>query len=173
MSFNRLMYDNCEQKNIIKQATGPGIYQVSTPVHCGSCHQTNPMVINQKGGTSLNTGVDWRFYSGPVDVETELRNINRPASRCPSQQYEPFCTRGCGAASGYPCGQGVENCNDPTLRTAGKREGDNNLADFPDCHIQTDATRLSNPSSTLRGTGINRFAPLCLAAQEQVMFPGE
>ena len=173
MSFNRLNYDMCAEKQSIKQSKGPGLYNVNTPVDCNQCHQTNPMVINQRGGTSLNTGVDWRFYTGPVDVESELMGVNRPASRCPKQQYEPFCTRGCGAASGYPCGQGVESCHDPALRTPGKREGDNNLADFQNCYLPTDSTRLSNPPSTLRGTGINRFAPLCVDPQAQVMFPGQ
>ena len=39
----------------------------------------------------MNTGVDWRFNAGPIDVDSELRNLNRAASRCPSNKYEPSC----------------------------------------------------------------------------------
>ena len=48
-----------------------------------------------------------------------------------------------------------------------------NLVNLPDCHFPVENTRLSNPPSTLRGTGWNRFDPLCLDPQDQIFFPGE
>ena len=76
---------------------------------------------------------------------------------------------------GYQAGQGVvtgcKNSNSP-LRKSWTRGQDNNLVDFKKCYFPTEDTRLSNPASNLRGTGINRFAPLCLDPQKNVLFPG-
>ena len=102
--------------------------------------------MDQKIGVSLRRNVDWRFYAGPVDVESELMNITRSASNNPDKKYNPL--------------------NDKC------RKDNSCLVNFPDCHILTDDTRLSNPASNLRGTGINRFNPLCLDPQKQVFFPG-
>ena len=52
-----------------------------------------------------------------------------------------------------------------TLKTMDKRSR-HNLVDFPKCYFLTEDTRLSNPASNLRGTGINRFNPLCLDPQK-------
>ena len=73
---------------------------------------------------------------------------------------------------GQPGGQGVvAGCNN--IRKPGGREGDDSLIDYPTCHFDVEDTRLNNPPNTLRGTGWNRFQPLCLDPQEQVIFPGE
>ena len=176
MSFNRLMYDKGTQEKTQLESIAPGIYNVDTPVLCGQCFETNPMIRMQKTGVSLNTGVDWRFYGGPIDVESDLKNINRPASNCPKDKYEPKCPN-CGCTNqGQPCGAGViatcTKCKS-NLRKIGQRCQDNNLIDFPDCYFPTEDTRLSNPPCTLRGTGWNRFDPLCKDPQKQVLFPGD
>jgi len=31
MSFNRLKYDSCEEKKVLKESMGPGLYQVTEP----------------------------------------------------------------------------------------------------------------------------------------------
>jgi hypothetical protein len=194
MSFNRLKYDKCETKQYLNESVYPGNYFVGTPVVCGNCFQKNPRIIPQRTGVSMNSGVDWRFYAGPIDVESDLKNLNRPASRCPSDKYN----QGCGAfnctcnGQGNYCGSGVTNCNNTgmgqqylvegfdgqrnmtkPLRKDGQRCCDNNLVDFPDCYLSTEDTRLSNPPYNLKGVGVNRFQPLCLNPQEQIMFPGE
>ena len=177
MSFNRLKYDRCEEEKNIDESIGPGLYQVGTPVLCGSCFQDNPSIRLQKNGDSMNTGVDWRFNAGPIDVDSELRNINVPYSRCPKGKFEPSCNNCTCDSQGQPCGQGVvggcKKFKDDKLRKEGQRCGDNNLVDFPTCHFDVEDTRLSNPPNTLRGTGWNRFEPLCLNPQDQVLFPGE
>ena len=176
MSFNRLKYDACEQKKDLTESMGPGKYQINTPVVCSNCFQDNPRIIDQKTGVSLNSGMEWRFYAGPIDVDSELKNINKPASKCPSRKYNPDCQDCFCANQGHPCGQGVVvGCNDKRnpLRKPWTRCGDNNLVDFPRCHFPTEDTRLSNPASNLRGTGINRFNPLCLDPQKNVIFPGD
>ena len=94
MSFTRSKYDSCETSKETVEARGPGNYMMNTPVLCGSCLQTNPRIIAQKGGVSLNSGVSQRFFSGPVDAESELRNINKPLSRCPDRKYLPNTNKG-------------------------------------------------------------------------------
>jgi hypothetical protein len=169
MSFNRLLYDNCEAKKYVNQSQGPGNYNMNTPIICNNCIQENPTIQMQKTGVSMNSGVQWRFYGGPVDVESDLLNMNRPLSRCPEVKYNTKNSNvGC-ENQGFPNGGGVvAGCNPQN-----KRNGDQNLVDFPSCFLQTDETRLNNPPANLRGTGINRFDPICFNPQDQVLFPGE
>jgi hypothetical protein len=176
MSFNRLKYDNCETKKYNQESTGPGSYLYDTPIMCNNCLNDNPRIINQKTGVSMNSNVDWRFYSGPVDVESELFNLNRPTSRCPTGKYIPKCEPYACDNQGEACGAGVlETCTDKKnpLRNPWNRPGDNNLVNFTNCFFPTEDTRLSNPSTNLRGTGWNRFDPLCIDPQKNIMFPGE
>jgi len=173
MSWTRLKYDACEQKKAIYESVGPGNYRVEEPLNCGACFQDNPSIIMQKSGVSLQGGVDWRFYDGPVDVESDLRNLNRTATRCPTGKYMPKCSS-CGCIyQGQPCGSGVaalcQGCKQGNLKR-GKRCGDENVVDFPDCHFPVEWTRLNSCSP--RGIGLNRFNPLCLDPQANVFFPG-
>ena len=176
MSFNRLAYDTCEVEKYNQETTGPGNYLYDTPLMCDNCLNDNPRIINQKNGVSMNGKFDWRFYAGPVDVESELFNITRQNSKCPTKKYSPNCSpKDCGN-QGEPCGAGVsETCTDSksSLRNPWNRPGDNDLVNFPKCTFPTEDTRLSNPVENLRGTGWNRFDPLCKDPQQQITFPGE
>jgi len=191
MSFNRTKYDQCAGRQAVNDSVAVGLYAMNTPVICSSCYEQNPEIRLQKNGVSLNTGVDWRFFAGPVDVESDLFNINRTNSRCPPEKYTPNCT-GCECEhQGPPCGNGVtagcflcsakhdanpnNNNNNGGMRKRGQRCGDNNLADQPNCGrgLDPEHTRLSNPPCTNRGVGINRFNPLCHDPQNHIMFPGE
>ncbi len=172
MSFNRLKYDNSEMKKYNQISSGPGNYLYDTPLISNNCLNDNPRIINQKNGVSLNSHVDWRFYSGPVDVESDLLNLNRSIS----EKYTPNCSPNSCPNQGEPCGAGVvETCTDSgnSLRNPWNRPGDNNLVNFPNCFFPTDDTRLSNPPNTLRSTGWNRFEPLCKNPQMNISFPGE
>lgn len=174
MSFNRLAYDTCESKIAIQESVAPGVYQINTPVLCNTCFQDNPQIINQRGGVSMNANTDWRFNAGPIDVETDLMNINRPATNCPSGKFQPKCPNCNIVLSGQPCGQGVaevcKNCSMPLPKGAMCNQ---DLVNMPDCHFPVENTRLSNPPSTLRGTGWNRFEYLCLDPQADLFFPGK
>lgn len=174
MSLANLRYDQCAEKKYIKESVGPGLYQVNTPVQCNTCYQTNPQIINQRGNVSMNADVDWRFYAGPIDTETELLNINRPLTNCPSGKYEPKCPN-CGIiVSGQPCGDGVSlSCYNCKTKIAKGGMCNENVVDLPDCYFPVENTRLSNPPSTLRGTGWNRFETLCMDPQKDLFFPGE
>lgn len=171
MSFNRLKYDRCESKEYNKQTVAPGDYYMKTPIMCNNCFNDNPWIQNQKTGVSLNSHVDWRFFAGPVDVESDLLNLNRSSSRCPVEKYTPLCDAN-SCSTGEPCGQGVsQGCNESGLRNTWNRPGDNNLVNFPRCHFPVDDTRLNNSASNLRGTGWNRFDPLFMNPQDKVFFP--
>jgi len=175
MSFNRLKYDSCEVKKYNEQSTGPGNYMNDTPIMCNNCLNDNPRIISQKTGVSLNSHVDWRFYYGPVDVESDLFNLNRPLTDCPSKKYIPKCDDYACTNQGEICGTGaIETCTDSKnpLKKPWTRPGDNNLVNFPNCFFPTEDTRLSNPPENLRGTGWNRFDILNHNPQEQVTFPG-
>ena len=174
MSFNRLKYDRCNITKYNQESTGPGNYMTGTPIMCNTCFNDNPRIINQKEGVSINGQVDWRFYSGPVDVESDLFNINRRDSRCPTEKYMPNCKPN-SWTDGTPCGQGVvEACSiqDNSMKNTWNRPGDNVLVNPKTCHFPVDDTRLNNPASNLRGTGWNRFEALCRNPQENVTFPG-
>ena len=175
MSFNRSKYDNVEIKKYNEQSTGPGNYLYNTPIICDNCFNDNPRVVNQKKGVSLNSNVDWRFYYGPIDVESDLLNLNRSPTKNISKQYIPKCEENSCSGQGAPCGDGVvESCNDSTgsQNYTWNRIGDNNLVNFPNCFFPTEDTRLSNPSTNLRGTGWDRFNPLCKNPQDHIDFPG-
>ena len=174
MSFNRTKYDVGTTRVDLDQSLRPGLYNYDTPVTCSQCVETNARIIQQRGGVSQNNGYDRRFFSGPVDVESDLRNINRPATRNPDMKYQPDTSNCTCLAQGQPAGAGViagcssSNC----VKKMGERCGDANLVDFPDCYFPTEDTRLSNPAVNLKGTGINRFIPLCMDPQKNVVFPG-
>ena len=53
----------------------------------------------QRSGAGVDTS------QSIVDVDSELMNITRPSSKCPSRKFLPMC--GDYTADGYPCGQGV------------------------------------------------------------------
>lgn len=172
MSFTRINYDECERKLKNSESIAPGSYYVNTPVKCDMCFQPNPSIIAQKGSVSQNSGVDHRFYSGPVDVESELRNINRVASKCNHDQYQPYCPDCSCSNQGQPCGQGVvPGCSKSSTR--GGMCNNDNLINYQECMFPVEPTRLSNPPSTLRGTGINRFDPICIDPQQNITFPGD
>jgi len=171
MSFNRLKYDKCETDQYNRDTTGPGIYQNNTPIMCNNCFNDNPRIINQMTGVSVSKDKDWRFYSGPIDVESELFNLTRRNTKCSSVKYNPNLD--CKVKyQGVPSGQGAIEQVDGKGIKSWQNCNDQNLHDFPNCFFPTEDTRLSNPPCTLRGTGINRFDPLFLNPQDQVTFPG-
>jgi hypothetical protein len=176
MSFCRLKYDVCANKQYVEDTTKPGMYGLDTPVHCTPCLQTNPSIIQQKGGASQNSGVNERFFNGSVDVESALFNINRPLGRCKHNRYEPSCPDCKCADQGQVCGQGVvtgcKSSLDDTL-VDGQRCGDYNLNNAKECYLPTEDTRLSNPPATLRCTGINRFEYPFENPQRNIVMPAE
>ena len=149
MSFTNLMYDGSNTKNALRVSQGPGVYQVGTPKTCIPCYQPNPEIRLQKNGVSIQDPSEQRFYAGPIDVESKLIGIERAPinytlqSQCDCDNKKYACTCGVGGNFG---------------RTK----------NMPTCYLPTENTRLSNPPTNLRGTGINRFNPLCLNPQKKL-----
>lgn len=79
-SSNRPIYDTCETEYKIYEATSPYAYRTNQTAYenCNKC-----------------IGPDGRFYTpyDLVDIETELKNITRPLSKCAQFKYNPACKR--------------------------------------------------------------------------------
>ena len=86
--------------------------------------------------------------------------MNRKLSRDPNFKFTPHCPN-CGSTDcqdGYPC----SNCTEE-------------LFHFPSCGNRREFTRISNPTCTLRETGVNRFQPTYLDHQDPTRWehPGD
>jgi hypothetical protein len=137
MSFNRLSYDTCQYKQVLCEATGPGQYVLNTPkVTCEPCFTNNPNIRLQKTGQSVSA------KQNLIDINSELLNITRPNSKCPSRKF-------------------LVNCDNSVSQQV----------NAPSCEFPTDETRTSNPPSNLRGTGWNRWETLCKNPQNKVLVP--
>jgi len=78
-SFNRLNYDNCAYDKRLQESVSPLTYKVSRYQfeNCARC---------------TYNGVQYAPFD-LVDEESELKNIVRPATRCPSRKYDPSCQK--------------------------------------------------------------------------------
>ena len=145
MSFNRLNYDTCAYKQNLYQSVGPGEYRLTEPPNTEEiCFSESPHIRMQYQGVSVTQDKPL------IDVDSELMNITRPATNCPSRKYIP---------DGSQCGM-----VDP-------RDEEKNKVHGKECFFTVEDTRLSNPPCTLRGTGWNRWEWLCLNPQERVLMP--
>jgi hypothetical protein len=90
MSFNRLKYDSCQLKKRNEESGGPGMYMIETPLIPDKVFNDNPRVVNQKSGAFIPKNVDWRFYNGPVDIESKLWNLEEPFSKCTPYQAPTY-----------------------------------------------------------------------------------
>jgi hypothetical protein len=143
MSFNRLNYDTCSYKHVLAESVGTLEYQLSTPkVSCDPCYPRDPKYRLQNSGVSVSKKSDL------IDIDSELMNINRGASNCPSKKFIPNVDK-----------NGEINNNEENIH-------------FKECDTpNVEDTRLSNPPSNLRGTGWNRWEWLCEDPQERVLIP--
>mgnify|MGYP001185351000 FL=1 len=144
MSFNRLNYDTCAYRQNLYQSVGPGEYRLTEPPNLEEiCFAESPQIRLQKQGVSIDP------TKPLIDVDSELMNITRNASNCPSKKYIP---------DGTQCGK------------TNKSESEK-LHHGKECYFTVEDTRLSNPPCTLRGTGWNRWEWMCLDPQERVLIP--
>lgn len=77
-SSNRLPYDNCAYQKSLRESTSPLQYQ-----------------LYQGKFENCNKCVHDKFYApfDLVDTESELKNLNKPLSRCDQFKYNPKCKR--------------------------------------------------------------------------------
>lgn len=138
MSFNRANYDTCQYKQTLSESTGPGYYMINKPpVSCEQCYPFDPSIRLQESGNSVDANIS------RIDIDSELINITRPYSKCPSKKWIASCPN----------------------------KDNDNLKHWKDCMFPTEETRTSNPACNLRGTGWNRWEWLCLNPQERVEIP--
>lgn len=137
----------------IKQSTTPLEYSLD-PIFSRQC---KPCLVTDVGWIGKQ-GISYDPNKPMVDTESDLRNITRPLSKDPRHKYKPNCIN--------------ENC---VGVINGCDECQPKLYNFPECELKYSSTRLGNPSCNLRGTGVNRFQPLCLNPQNPNRWehPGE
>lgn len=172
MSFNRCNYDTCQYKQTLAESIGPGHYMVNTPpISCEPCYPFPPSTRLQRSGASIDT------TKYMIDIDSEMMNITRAYSKCPSKKWISKCSN-CVTDSGEPCGQGVANsassCQQNNNIKDGSRCPDSfsqGLTHWKDCMVPSEETRTSNPPCNLRGTGWNRWEWLCLDPQERIEIP--
>lgn len=139
-NFTRARYDSCEMKDAVARSTGPGRYAMATTdLHCHGCYVPTPKIRLQKKGDS-----EMAHY-GRTDVESELLNLSRSASNCPSREYNP-------------------------AKNPVNSDSKLHMPDCRDMHFQQD-TRIDNPACNLRGTGVNRFEWPCTDPQKSFEIP--
>ena len=97
MSFNRLMYDSCSYKKTVEESTGTLSYMLN-PIKYENCSKCR-VEFGVLGGTNVS-----HTKGQLVDTESELRNITRMNSKCPTKKYIPQCDKKSENDNGLPCG---------------------------------------------------------------------
>lgn len=148
MSYSRDKYDDKCYRHALQQSTAAGRYQVNTPrLDCGYCLQDSPYI--RERSTRIN-------FDKVVDGESDLLNLPRKLSDCPSDKYQgPADPRARPHVNLYD--NGATAC---APAHAGRE-------------LRTEDTRYSDPPCNRRGTenGFNRWAwlvhgnPQCHAIQ--------
>lgn len=127
----RLNYDECSYEEKLKRSITPGLYNINVPDNdCQDCGQQlpiDPSVRFQSYGPNVCT------MGSAVDDSSELLGLNYKNTKCSTDGYLPNTYKK------------SSNCNI------------NSSSNPRDCFTPQESTRLSNPSNTLRGTGINRW----------------
>jgi hypothetical protein len=158
MSFTRPRQDTCSYRHELSQTIGPGEYQLAKPYPCNPCFVNDPHIRMQRFGASLSKNTSL------IDIDSEMIGINRKFSKCPELNYIPTCV-----TNQY----GGANPGGYISKSNGAVNIDCNVVHFPEvnCFEPVEDTRLSNPPSTLRGTGVNRWEWLCRNPQERIHMP--
>lgn len=160
-NWQRLKYDYGNYGKEVQQSTAP-LEWVLDPNYVHRCNPCRPNEIGYIG----KFGVSYDTSRPLVDTESDLFNISRKATRDPNFKYLPYCPNcgnrknNCGdengCLEGYPCGGGlVSGCEQCQPR----------VFNFDSCGIKREYSRLSNPTCTLKETGVNRFQPSYLDHQ--------
>lgn len=142
MASTGLKYDPECQKRAFQDSLYAGKYALETPLSCQPCYQANPQIRLQKNGGSISQNEKNLRFRGPVDVESDLMNLNKVASKCPSKSHRAL-----------PRSNGL-------------------FSQTTSCYFPVDNTRLTNPASNLREQESLRLDFPCTDPQANVFFPG-
>lgn len=140
-AFTRDSYTKCAYKTKMNESLAPGMYQLTNQVR-NDCFMDFPggrFTINQPGSL--------------IDIESELKNQTRAASRCPKKKYNPLVNcKDCESCDkGLPC-----DC-----------EYSKNFKEKTMCNKQlypTD-TRERHSINNISEINHNRFESLCIDVQ--------
>lgn len=83
-ALNRLIYDPCAYKQALAQSVSPLAF-ILDPVkyeHCNKCRNE----LGLLAGPAVS-----HINADLVDLENDLRGIDRPLTHCPGYQYMPSC----------------------------------------------------------------------------------
>lgn len=143
MNFNRLNYDTCTYQHNLKQSVGVADYVLGMPrINCHACFHADPSM----GPIDKLPAV--RPRDALVDLDSELMGLNRKASNCPTTAHIPDIFKPDEARLG------------------------GTTTPIADCRaISVEETRLSNPPSTLREQGWNRWELLWENPQTRAEVP--
>jgi hypothetical protein len=88
------MYDTCSYKKTLQESVSPYFYQM----YPGKFENTSKcrIELGVVGGNNVSI-----FSGNLVDLESDLRGQNRPASHCPKYKYSPDCAGS--SNDGLPC----------------------------------------------------------------------
>jgi hypothetical protein len=158
-SWERLKYDVDAYQYGLKENEKVINYEINRPKICDVCRPPHPGYIGDMG-VSISE-------SRPlVDVESDLQNIDRINSNCPSKKYKPFCPKMESCNEGYPCGGGV---------VAGCFNSQEKNVDLPQCDMYPIETRTTHPICKYKSMQWDRFEALCTDPQDRGNWehPGE
>lgn len=152
-NWSRSKYDQDYLRIDTQQSTTPLQFALE-PNYAEHCHRCLPTEVGWIG----KQGVSFDTRRPMVDTESDLFNLNRVLTKDPQYKYHPQCMTSQCVGVMNDCDQ----CQPP-------------LHHLPVCEIKNESTRLSNPISTLKETGVNRFQPICLDPQDRTRWehPGE
>jgi hypothetical protein len=157
-AFQRLSYDPLSYEMDLKQSTKPMMYSLDpiyTTPSCGGNNLCRPSDIGYIGrvGTSIDR------QNGLIDTESELKLLNYRASNAPQHKFIPSCSKQ-SCKTGYPGPEAGGIQFDVMDQDKCPMKGDK--VHFPDCpRLRTEYTLTSYPKCDMKGTGVNRFQPLC------------
>jgi hypothetical protein len=158
MAFARNAYDVCSYKYQLAQEIGPGMYQLMRPDN-----QSVPVLPKDPRYIAQTSGVSISKNTSLIDIDSELIGISRNLTRCPDRKYMPDgnASFNCGSQTGK-----VRNGCQPFDKVC---VNNSEVLKFVDNGLWCEDTKLSNPASTLRGTGWNRWEWLPMDPQERVL----
>ena len=155
MSLTRLYNDEKVYTRFVKESEGPGNYRLERDKSSDNAgYDKTQCYVDKKNIRLQKSGVGINKSKSIVDIDSDLRNLTRKLSNDPDKKFKP-----------------IYDSNDERVNNT--RPGDTNSFKLPEnCDFKTNSyTRLDNPSSNLRGTGINRWDWLCRNPQSNVFIP--
>jgi hypothetical protein len=132
----------------IRQSKGTAKYMLD-PVYTNVQH---PMRVNSIG-FNTRAGVSLASQRHLVDVESDLKLLNFPASSDPHVKYRPVCSQ---------CGTVIKKGRPGSSICRGCYAGADHLKSF---NFPTQWSRLYNPICSAREKGVNRWQPIALNPQ--------